>query len=1014
MNTQKSILSFWKDIEVFHLPDLNSDAKLIDLSKPLPWELPFVSKQNSTWRHIVFFGKHSKAKIIEVIDKALGDNAEKPDWIEKPNGNTCMAVLILNEQGRLMGENPYLQASYLHGITCLQNGKNLSEVSRRLNDSQEKFRDRHPHNQDANNLEDASNPLIRATHLEKEVAVLNELNVNEIACSNHIYVHSMQVSKQARGDTAFLNSFYLDDLNLLAGSRSAFGKGLDSYLRLDVNQEARIDLLTEAEAFWQTIDPTKIPAGRWPSDPSYGLYSAQLGAVTTILDSLAHSGIIGVNGPPGTGKTTLLSDIVAEVVVSRAQKLIHANISMLFSKGNRIERANGFSYYYPVNSEVFDDAGIVVASNNNSAVENISKELPDEKKIDRNAFPDAKYFREYAQSLIEGNSWGLLAAALGNSENRAIFKNSFWYRNGDSPGFASFLQSLYNNPEEEDHTADYVDTYQKNKAELKAYLEQFNEFKKTASDFYSLLPGYLTDLKQKIEAFQLIEKCNEAIRIIGNDKKNLGRQLEGIQKRIVEIQDSIQIHQSVKPSFFFFQRLFKTSAFKKWYEPYLILINEHSAQAIKRSAIQKEIDTLNSSIGSKEDEKAKLHTKLKKIEERISTYCKKKENLHRTYGIALKNIPDENLLSAFKNDKSTFHKSNPWSSVIVNKLRSEIFIKSLQLHESVILRNAKQFKNNIGLLMEMMDGKADVSKDISLSLWQSFFFCIPVVSTSLASVGRLFGSLGRESIGWLLLDEAGQATPQSAAGIIYRAKRSVIIGDPLQIEPVVTTPSKLISVLNGQHKTEITWSPLVSSAQILADRITESGTWMKQAGNDESIWAGFPLRAHRRCNNPMFDLSNEIAYDNQMVKAMEDAPFNCILGPSEWFDIHGSDIRNKQVVEEEIIFLKEKIKMLGPVQNEVFVISPFKSVAERCKEDLRALDPKIQCGTIHTFQGKEADIVFLVLGSDPGKPGSRQWASQKPNMLNVALSRAKKRFYVIGSKKGWKGYNFFSKISEAL
>jgi superfamily I DNA and/or RNA helicase len=88
--------------------------------------------------------------------------------------------------------------------------------------------------------------------------------------------------------------------------------------------------------------------------------------------------------------------------------------------------------------------------------------------------------------------------------------------------------------------------------------------------------------------------------------------------------------------------------------------------------------------------------------------------------------------------------------------------------------------------------------------------------------------------------------------------------------------------------------------------------------------------------------------------------------------------------------------------------------ADRCQQEFQYSNPAVQCGTIHTFQGKEADVVFLVLGSDPGKPGSRQWASQKPNMLNVALTRAKRGIYVIGSKKSWKSYNFFSVLAGKL
>ena len=116
--------------------------------------------------------------------------------------------------------------------------------------------------------------------------------------------------------------------------------------------------------------------------------------------------------------------------------------------------------------------------------------MPDERKIDINAFPDTGYFSDYAQNLIEGKSWGLLAAALGNSENRTAFKNNFWYKKDNDPGFAAFLQSLYNNPKEEDRTIDFIERYHKTKAELKTLLKEFNEFKSAASDFYHLLPVY--------------------------------------------------------------------------------------------------------------------------------------------------------------------------------------------------------------------------------------------------------------------------------------------------------------------------------------------------------------------------------------------------------------------------------------------------------------------------------------------------------------------------------------------
>lgn len=62
-------------------------------------------------------------------------------------------------------------------------------------------------------------------------------------------------------------------------------------------------------------------------------------------------------------------------------------------------------------------------------------------------------------------------------------------------------------------------------------------------------------------------------------------------------------------------------------------------------------------------------------------------------------------------------------------------------------------------------------------------------------------------------------------------------------------------------------------------------------------------------------------------------------------------------------------------------------------------------GTVHTFQGREAPIVFFVLGCDERSQGAADWAvgSANPNILNVAATRAKEEFYIIGDKRLYLG-----------
>ena len=59
----------------------------------------------------------------------------------------------------------------------------------------------------------------------------------------------------------------------------------------------------------------------------------------------------------------------------------------------------------------------------------------------------------------------------------------------------------------------------------------------------------------------------------------------------------------------------------------------------------------------------------------------------------------------------------------------------------------------------------------------------------------MLGKLPIKSLGWLLVDEAGQALPQAVVGALLRTRRAIIVGDPIQIEPVVVLPDTLIHAI---------------------------------------------------------------------------------------------------------------------------------------------------------------------------------------------------------------------------
>lgn len=1011
---QKAIFRFWRDIEIFHLPDLPADTKAYIPGSKLPWELPYEKTTASVkWYHTVFLGKASKQKITESIENAIEYiPAEEEDWVEKIAGNSCLAVMIIDQDGLCHIDNGYLQASYLHGLLCLRNDQPLSLINDMLAAEQEAFKERYPLDLEAKRIEDLFTPVINWSHLVNEMNVLQNLQIGNLEWKPTFFIKSFPLSIFAKPDTAFLNSFYLKDLNNLIDNDKDCGIGLDKFSTFNISNLRRTDVLEDIDSFWKALNPKDIPAGRWPSKPKQGLYAGQLGAVTTCISTLReHNGLMGVNGPPGTGKTTLLNEIIAEIIVSRAKKLIANGNKPLFGNHQKVDRSDFTFYHYKVNKDVFSDAGIVVASNNNSAVENISKELPSIDKIDLEHFPHAGYFIDHAQALISKQSWGVIAAALGNSENKQAFKSNFWFPDGqDRMGFNKYLTLQY--AVDNDQTEDHRESFDKAAMELKILLGQFEKFQKDTSHFHGLLQQYLKDIESLPKEQAELNECKMRITELKRQQHVLDLEHKKLSGHISSVQTSLLLHNNGKPGWFFIQKLFKTKSFKSWNEAKMNFLSNLAENTSKLTKIQQEQDNLVVKLSSEKELENRKIASMNAINSRLDAYQKLKLQLHKSYELPLVNIPDEHLFKYFFHDKDTFHKSNPWCSEKVNLLRSNIFLLSLQLHEFSILSNAKSFRNNLGLFMEYLDGKVTVTSETAGNLWKTFFFCVPVVSTTLASVSRLFQSMDKESIGWLLIDEAGQATPQSAAGIINRSQRSIIIGDPKQIEPVTSTNSKLVKMLSKIHKVDQLWSPLQNSTQTLADRVSVSGAWIG-AGEDNAIWTGFPLRTHRRCNDPMFSVANQIAYEGQMVKALSDIPFECPIGNSAWFHVAGTQVENKHVIIEEMQILKEKVNGLRNTTSEIFIISPFKSVADKCSDLFRGYT-NVKCGTIHTFQGKEADIVFLVLGSDPAKPGARAWASKKPNMLNVALTRAKKRIFIIGNVNLWKDCKHFNILAKTI
>jgi hypothetical protein len=162
-------------------------------------------------------------------------------------------------------------------------------------------------------------------------------------------------------------------------------------------------------------------------------------------------------------------------------------------------------------------------------------------------------------------------------------------------------------------------------------------------------------------------------------------------------------------------------------------------------------------------------------------------------------------------------------------LRENVGIQFLSLlHKAFVDAAAKPLRHNLEVLLRTFFGKLAWSpkiKPLMSDLWSSLFLVVPVVSTTFASVERMLGYLPPEALGWLLVDEAGQALPQAVVGAMMRTKRAIVVGDPLQIEPVTSLPSTLSEAICTEFGVDPEkWNAPTASVQSVSDATTTLGT----------------------------------------------------------------------------------------------------------------------------------------------------------------------------------------------
>lgn len=837
------------------------------------------------------------------------------------------------------------------------------------------------------------------------------------------------------------SSFFLDDLQLVLQHIDTLkdNNKVLSYIN-SLNQDIEhYDLLKDTEQMRKWYNPKVLPYGRWPSE--FNLSFMQQIAVNIAKEN--PKDIFSVNGPPGTGKTTLLKDIIASNIVERAAKFCESNhVNDIFKK---VVGRDGISFYYDIPSDIAV-YGMLVLSSNNKAVENITLELPNissikegtnrstlfnprsaDQQVDLSCFAKDKnyeyvksrevYFTFLADRLAESNEqWGLISARLGKKSNINTFMSVLDVLSSD-------MSSIMRMPSAQDAFESARKQFQKQYKLVKTLFDYVTVYEDNIK--------LIQDLKFKIDELQEeIHTIDEALSkydTLDDDLLKLIEHKNSIETKLIEYNNQRSI----------FDKLWHAtnwSILKAMGNPTLLSVIEE--ETTKLQTVKGQLAALHQLVNEREsiiNRKEGLLSDTKGLDSTILEAEKTQQEILGT----LKSSGKDTLycfddiaskLMSSDEDRAEAQTAFLYVCNYLNESRERLLYDALQLQKAIVMSDA--FRKNMQLLSQYwgpLNEKINLQKNFDLdmifpALLNSLMIAVPVISSTFAAVERfLVNCKSESSLGTIIIDEAGQASPHMLVGALFRAQKAIVVGDPKQIEPVQTVQDLFVERIGGEGIGKYRNKEL--SVQSLADAQNPFAGIIKNLDGSES-WVGCPLVIHRRCKDPMFTVANELSYGGFMI--------NKTMSPKEpidpckescWITYDASNIESTTgkdryiQVQGQIAFeLIQKLRARNTKFKDIFIITPFTSVAYGFKKYMASLSNDIvnwtkednkkdwlddNIGTVHTFQGKESKVVIYMLGcqSDDSANGAIKWVNA--NNVNVAFTRAREYIYVIGDAPKW-------------
>lgn len=226
---------------------------------------------------------------------------------------------------------------------------------------------------------------------------------------------------------------------------------------------------------------------------------------------------------------------------------------------------------------------------------------------------------------------------------------------------------------------------------------------------------------------------------------------------------------------------------------------------------------------------------------------------------------------------------------------------------------------------------------------------------------------------YVIMDEASQVSVETGALALSCARNAVIVGDSMQLPNVVTPEARLkLDEIAVQF-------PIPQSYDCARNSFLES-VCRSISSVPQTL-----LKEHYRCHPKIIDFCNRKFYGSNLIIMTRDNGEPDVICAIK--TVEGNHDRHHVNQREIDVIRKEVLPTLSYEAEHIGIIAPYNAQVGALQQQIGA---SVDIATVHKFQGREKDAIIMSTVENQISD-----FVDDPNLLNVAVSRAKQKFCLV-------------------